>query len=47
MKFLFKISDNKFELITVINIGIYLIQNIKIIYENGFVHRNLNIIILY
>ena len=43
MKFLFEICDNKFDLITVISIGIYLIQNIKIIHENDFVHLNLKL----
>ena len=43
MKFLFEIRDNKFDLITVINIGIYLIQNIKIIHENDFAHLNLKL----
>ena len=43
MKFLFEICDNKLYLITVINIGIYLIQNIKIIHENDFAHLNLKL----
>ena len=43
MKCLFGICENKFDLITVINIGIELIKNIKIIHENGFAHRNLKL----
>ena len=41
IKYLFELYDNKFDLITAINIGIYLIQNIKIIHENDFFLLNL------
>ena len=36
LKYLFEICENKFDLITVINIGIDLIKNIKIMHENCF-----------
>ena len=38
---LFKLCDRNFDLITVINIGIDLIKNIKILHDKGFIHRDL------
>ena len=41
LKKLFRISDKKLDLFSVMNIGIDLIQNIEILHSNGFLHRNL------
>lgn len=38
---LFKICDKSFDLITILNIGIDLINNIRILHELGFMHRDL------
>ena len=38
---LFKICDHDFDLITIMNIGIDLLNNIKILHDRGFIHRDL------
>ena len=38
---LFKICDHDFNIITTINIGIELLDNIKILHDRGFLHRDL------
>ena len=41
LKLLHKICNKSFDYYTIINIGIDLINNIKIIHESGFIHRDL------
>ena len=41
LKSLYKICDKDFDFLTIINIGIDLIKNIKILHDFGFVHRDL------
>ena len=38
---LFKLCDHSFDLLTIINIGIDLIKNMKIFHAMGFIHRDL------
>ena len=40
-KTLFRICDHSFDLLTVINIGIDMIKNMKIFHCMGFLHRDL------
>jgi len=41
IKSLFEICDNKFDIFTVMKIGIDITNNLKILHENGYIHRDL------
>ena len=41
LKSLYKICDKNFDFLTILNIGLDLIKNIKILHDLGFVHRDL------